>query len=179
VNDLRCEHSKSVKNKRTSMGDTVRRLKQELTEQRTVQRQLMNAEKDFFDNAKKMELQRHADCMRSLEEAQTNRIQQIRDCAEHYARQLAQTRSQYAVKKRAITRAFQRDLGRLQPEEGAACEDNALSGDDIVDEKYAEIVAAEIQRLRSEAPRNASLARYQNRRLRALAEELEAYIQRT
>jgi hypothetical protein len=161
------------------MDDTLRKLREELHEQVIMQSRLMNVENDFFESAKKMEGQRHEDAMKSLEESQTARICQIKSHEAHYLRQLSQVRSQSAAKRRALARTLQRDLNRLRPAEGGAPADDVVLEDEIVDEKYAEIVASEIQRLRSENRSITHPGKAQNRRLRSLAEELEAYIQLT
>jgi hypothetical protein len=161
------------------MTETLRKLKQELQEQVVVQSRLLNVENDFFDSAKKLEHHRHDNAMKSLEEAQIKRIRQVKGHEEHYMRHLSQARSQFAARKKAATRTFQRDLARLQPGESATPDDGIASEDEIVDEKYAEIAAAEIRRLRSESRGDGAAGKMQNRRLLALAEEIEGYIQVT
>jgi hypothetical protein len=158
------------------MDDPLRKLKKELSDQRSTYRRMTEAENEFYASAKQLEMQRHNDAVGGMDENHRDRVHKMKAQEEQYVRQFTQVRAQYLTKKKALVRGFQRDLKRFESI-NADQEDEFHSDDNVVDEAYADAVVAEIIRIRMISPDRVQPGRVTNRKLRLLAEELEAYIQ--
>jgi hypothetical protein len=161
------------------MDQSMRKLREEFSDQRSAQRRLIDAENDFFASAKGLEMQRHNDAVATMDENHKDRVQRMKAQEEQYVGRLAQMRTQYLTKKRAMVRGFQRDLKRVGPFDSDPHEDDCHCPDIVADGLYAGAVAAEIIRLRTANPEGPQPGKVSNRKLRLLVEELEAYIRLT
>jgi hypothetical protein len=155
------------------MHERVRKLKAEFNDQLLAQRRMIDAEKEFFTNAKRLEMHRHEDSILAMDESHGDRIRKMKSQEEQYVRQLSQLRSQYLMKKKALIRIFQRDVKHLDSPDTQK-DNDWFQGENIADETYANAVVAEILQIRMSNVRSGKIM---NHKLRLLAEELEAYIQ--
>lgn len=155
--------------------EAVKRLKKEYEAQVRSYKNMIEAENQFFEKAKSMEIERHHSAMISLEQNQAERIARIKQCEQSYERQLRELQMKYSAKKKRLKQAHQHEMRLIEEENGAFDEEHEQILEGSPDIFFAEAVVSEVLQLRSERDAKHYRPKKTPPKLKELVDELESH----
>ena len=155
--------------------EAVKRLKKEYKSQMRSYKNMIEAENQFFEKAKRMEIERHNAAMITLEQNQVERISRIKQCEQEYERRLREMQMKYTAKKKKMKQAHQHEMRLIEEENGAYDEEHEQILEGTPDIFFAESVVSEVLQIRSERDAPRQRPRRASSKLKELVDELESH----
>lgn len=136
---------------------------------------MIEAENQFFEKAKRMEIERHNAAMIALEQNQVERISRIKQCEQEYDRQLRELQMKYAAKKKKMKQSHQHEMRLIEEENGTFDEEHEQILEGTPDIFFAESVVSEFLQLRAERDAARRKPPKTSNKLKELVDELESH----
>lgn len=163
-----------MKRRSAPANSVIQQLKEDYEQQIRNQKKAIQAETEFFEKARKLEMDRHNEAMLSLEQNQAKRIAKLRQHEQLYERQLNDLRRTYAAKKTRMKQTHNHEMKMLEDENASFDEIDDGDEEQTPDTFFAESVITEILRLRDEKASRKRSTRPMPK-LRDLVDELESH----
>lgn len=160
----------------------IQRLKDNFERQQKAQREMIEAQIQYYREAKRIENERHKKSMAMLEEKHTSRVRTVKNQEAEYLKQLLAMKQQYSKKKMQLKRKHQQEMQALENREydddySDDYDEPSDFNDAINDERFVEAVVAELLMLRNNQTEKGKSKhrKSENSKLRILADEMDSH----